>query len=148
MPYFLKINTKDEFNFVKRIVDNSHTKFHAHPSEYAEYLDIVDALKENFDHPMTPMDIIHAGEDAIARESDEKYERGMQDVIPRPSRKKSRKKQPEVADLPALCKEHPKFKAQRAPRTDCKQCWKVYKELNPNIYDAARRNFVRKQRSA
>lgn len=38
------------------------------------------------------------------------------------------KKAPEVI---LVCPEHPKYTAQRSPRSDCKSCWKMYAHTHP-----------------
>lgn len=45
-----------------------------------------------------------------------------------------------------ICKNHPYSSLKNRPRTDCKGCWKGYKDLHPNEYDVARRDFLRKQK--
>lgn len=47
---------------------------------------------------------------------------------------------------PKLCSKHPTYGASRRPRTSCKTCWTVYKDFHPMEYEAAKRDFDRKQK--
>ena len=128
MSYTIEIQTKEQFEYIKRIVENSHRMMHSNTSAYVEYLDTVDALKKAFDNP------------AVTKNPEPE--------LPSPAKKKtSAKKRSAVAKLPVFCKEHPTYGAKRAPRTDCKTCWEAYKRLNPTLWAPARRKFERTQRA-
>lgn len=44
---------------------------------------------------------------------------------------------------PALCVDHPNYRALRSPRTDCAGCWSAYERVNPNRIQHARANYER-----
>ena len=53
---------------------------------------------------------------------------------------------PSTRIQPKLCAKHPNYGASRRPRTNCKTCWTVYKDLHPLEYETAKRDFDRKQK--
>ncbi len=129
MPYTIKIETKEQFDYLKRIVDNSKRMMHNNTSAYVEYLDMIDALALTF-------------EEAIV-EKPPKVE-----IIETPKKKKTTsRKVSTVAKLPVFCEDHPTYGAKRAPRTACETCWSAYERLNPAQFPAARRKFERAQRA-
>ena len=140
MAYYIKIDTKQQFEFIKRIVENSHVKMHSNVGAYVEYIDIVDALKEAFDNPVDFR--------AVGQSIQKEEEKILEAATKSKTVNKTRKKLPAVAKLPSLCEDHPTFRAMRAPRTDCKTCWAAYKRLNPTKWANAHRKFLRTQRQA
>ena len=48
-----------------------------------------------------------------------------------------------VVDVdPYKCSDHTTYGAKYKPRTDCKQCWDLYKQFHPMEFDKARRQFL------
>lgn len=126
MAHIVKIETKEQFNYLHRIVVNSHRMMHSNTSAYVEYLDIVDALVEAF-----------ANAEVIKSPSEEKPPAATT------KKKQTAKRSTKVVKLQTFCSVHKTYGAKRAPRTNCSECWEAYKRFNPLQYTQARRKFDR-----
>lgn len=139
MNYIIKIDDEEQLNFLKRVVENLYIKMHSNTSGYVEYLDIIDALKINFDNASIEKDqIIEIISNPITKkEIISKLEK------PERIKKPAKKVLSQITKLPSFCEDHQKYTAQRSPRTDCQACWSAYKRLNPAQYAVAHRKFLR-----
>lgn len=117
MGYKIIINDKADYEWLVGLMARSKEKMKENPS----------VLSEMAAHVLNVSDALEAAERVNTS---------------------SEKKKPKIVDeyIPNLCKDHPKNKAERPPRTDCKGCWEAYKRLNPLKYDVARRTYLRNVR--
>lgn len=141
MSHYIKIPTEQQYDFILRIVESLHVKFHDNVSAYVEYLDDIDALREAFEHPIDPQ--IMTGTILTSSEPEEPVQ-----ATPKRATRTRKAKAKDIAPLPVFCEAHPHFGAKRSPRTDCATCWEAYKKMNPMRYAAAYRKFIRSQQDS
>jgi hypothetical protein len=77
------------------------------------------------------------------------------DVVKKSTTKKSVSKKTKATKKPKkepldtsglVCNSHKTYQGMRTPRTDCDECWALYKKLHHNEYPAKRRAFEAKMR--
>jgi hypothetical protein len=111
LAYYVRIETKFEFDWLAKMLHNAVIKTDSSPGHFSPELD---AAFRSLDLSMK--NPIIAEEIAVTKEVE---------VI-----KKQRVQKAVVAPI-VLCETHRNYQAKRSPRTDCQQCWTAYKKFNP-----------------
>lgn len=128
MAWQIKVETKEDLEHLKNLFEGSVEKINRGTSRFSDDLA---AFVLRF------WDAIEAAEETDKTSSPPKAKAVPKKRAPRGTKFK-----------PNLCSVHPEKALLRAPTTDCKGCWDAYKRLHPLDYEAKRRTFERKQRSA
>ena len=151
MPYIITIEDDEHLELLRRVVNNLYVKMNDNKSGYVEYLDAIESIKNSFDNASIEKDVIIeiVGKPLIINANIEKNEKSSSTKKTKTANvnKVAKKSVSAIAKLPSYCDNHPKYGAQRAPRTDCENCWNAYKNLNPTKYQLAYRKFLRNQNS-
>lgn len=129
MPYFVKIDNPDDFQWLKNYLEKWEIKCKDNVAGYVEHIEKFERLAESF------------------RQA--KLAEAVQVIKAAPAveKAKPRRKRGEAqAQLPKLCSDHPTYGAKKRPRTNCGQCWFAYEKYNGKpAADLARRKFLRSQ---
>lgn len=130
MAYFIRLESKDDIDFLQTILGNGVKKLKAGGSS------LEGAASQ----------IVNCYEAVINAVPAKEAERlGITaEEFPDDIKVKGKKKKASDEYIPNLCPNHPKNEFKRSPRTDCEGCWEAYKRLHPLEYDLARRKFERK----
>lgn len=107
MAWYIRIDEKEDFNYLKKFIDTWAVKSKDNPSAYSEYVDMFSRLQQAFDN------------------STQAEEIEITKAIERPSRKSKETKT--VTPL-KFCSEHPTYQAKRSPRTPCDGCWQAFEK--------------------
>jgi hypothetical protein len=137
----MKINyTKSEkkaFEWLSTMLERSHNDVNSsmNMSSYEELKIWVDSTR----------DAEMVSESKI---EDPKFDKKAVAKKPIPKKTKPAKKSSEEPlDTSGLvCNEHKSYQGMRTPRTDCDECWALYKKLHFNEYPSKRRAFEAKMR--
>lgn len=134
MAYFIRLEKKEDLEWLEKILANSVEKLRQRDVSYT--------LEAASEHIIRCYDAV-----LTAVPAKEKKALGVGDEFVETSQASSKKTQGSKDDyVPGLCATHPKNAIQRAPRTDCEGCWSAYKRLHPLEYEKSRRNFERRNK--
>ena len=129
MAYFIRIERKEDLEWLQSILDNSVAKLRQGST-------LLEAASEHIARVHESVFAAVPAKEASVLGIDGEFEK----EVPPP------KKEKEERYKYNHCSDHPYAPIKQAPRTTCKGCWKAYKKLHPEKYDLARRNFLRKQK--
>lgn len=126
MPYFIKIDEKDDYEYLKRYLTLWREKCRANISGYVEHIEKFERLAEAFENA--------------------KLAEAVQVIKPieETKPKKTRRKRGEAAaERPNLCPDHPTYGAKHRPTRECETCWQAYGKYNgPAKLAQAKRKFA------
>lgn len=143
MALYVRFESKEDLEWLQRLIDKAVVKLRTNPSEFtSDYteniLRIHDAL-----HSAAPVQEAHLlGVDSEQLEADKAAE-----AAAKAAKKEEKNGNKPKGVKPKLCATHPTRTMQQAPRDDCETCWGAYKKLHPLEYDKKRRAFERKNGS-
>ena len=131
MAYELIVTDKKAYEWLKKLINNTSESSESRP--YQDYYEELFHWKEAFEQCDKKRE-----EEAAAR----KAARQSKAASARKKTSNRSKKEPSPFD----CLQHTSYGGVRVPRTDCKQCWSIYKKLHPMEYAQARRKFALKNK--
>jgi hypothetical protein len=156
MAYYIRVDSKDDLDWMTKVLDNLLSKDPNNPTLQINYNFIVN-WREYISSPVAAKEVADITEqpEAILSDGDKKK------MAPRPSRKKvdvKKKRTPKekssvkqgktAPDDIYSCKDHPTYGAKRRPRVDCKRCWELFAMFNPpDVVKMKRTEFLRLQKN-
>lgn len=148
MPKYIRIDNESDLAWIQSLFERQLVKSRSGKSKIApEDIEVIERLAESFNK-------IADVSDMLAIVNEDHTEELAQEIIEKEAKpKRKRRTKAEMAEerKGALCKKHPKYTAQRAPRslTECKGCWAAYKRMTtPYDYERARKKWLKRRREA
>lgn len=114
----------------------------AEPSIYADQAENVMRIVDSLANAKTISSAKDLGITEKDLDGDLAAERAAKDE--KAKQREERRSETKTQKLLAKCKAHPAYTGTRRPRTDCETCWDHFRSLHPLEYEAARRDFERK----
>lgn len=157
MEYILKTENKDAIEWMQYLLQNTiESKGHnaalvAYP-HLKEWLDMFERaeVRRGNSSETTEINLLDDSEPAKpkVKAAAKKGPASKKPAAKKKAAPKKRRAKKKAIDKSGLtCNTHKTYQAKRVPRTDCKECWEVYKKFHPLEYDQKRSKFLRDQRS-
>ena len=144
MVKYLRVDDHKAYDWMKNLIDNSHANPRT-PQLQASY-NFLEHWKAVLENPVSPKEIIDNIDsqqfDNILLPSHKPKSKPAKSTVKSKSRKTKQAKAKVIDIDPYICLHHKNYHGvDRRPQTDCVTCWSLFKQFNPNRYDAARRDY-------
>lgn len=128
---YIKLTDKTALDWLTRLIDNTLNQ-PTHPTTIAAFQELTH-WHTALTNPLRVQDLVVPEAKPV--------------TATKKSPPKRKKREPVESDM-FTCAAHLTYGGKRRPRTDCEQCWSIYKRLHPAEYAQKRRAFDHAQRNA
>lgn len=150
MAYYVRIDEKEDFEWLQRVLSNWLSKDPNEPLLQTNYKHIYN-WDQYLNNRVTAKEVAAAVDNPVVLLT----EQDTKKIAPRPKapprRGRPPKKKPvakkKVVEPESLydCVIHKTYHGKRRPQHDCEKCWSIYKLFNRMKYAQARKDFERSQ---